>query len=437
MNNKSYNTLYVFMNGELIGKLYKSHKGSLIFIYTDSWINTPSARPISLSMPLVDREFSGDVVYNYFDNLLPDNKNIRDKIQKKFQIKTSHPFDLLANIGRDCIGAIQIVPENHEDFKKEIIARPLQHTEIAKILKGYQDYPLGMVNIEDDFRISIAGAQEKTAFLYEQGQWCLPLSTTPTTHIFKLPIGFINNFRQQMDLTDSCENEWLCSKIAENFGIPVAPCEILYFEDVKVLSIRRFDRRKSKDNSWIVRLPQEDICQALGFSPNLKYQADGGPGIKEIMNLLLGSSAPNSNRDLFYKSQVLFWLLAAIDGHAKNFSIFIQPQGKYNLTPLYDIMSAFPLMAKKQLNENKIKMAMCLKGKKNYYNWHNMQRRYFIETAKSSKYSLQKSEKIIDEMLKKVNHVIEAVSKELPRDFPNIISDSIFEGLYKASLELK
>ena len=133
-----------------------------------------------------------------------------------------------------------------------------------------------------------------------------------------------------------------------------------------------------------MRLPQEDMCQALGISPNLKYQADGGPGMKNIMQLLLGSANPTEDRDIFYRSQVLFWLLAAIDGHAKNFSLFIEPEGKYRLTPLYDIMSAYPLMAKKQLQAQKIKMAMALKGKNNHYHWYNIQRRYFIETAKDA-----------------------------------------------------
>ena len=109
------------------------------------------------------------------------------------------------------------------------------------------------------------------------------------------------------------------------------------------------------------------------------------------MRLLLGSADPTLDRDQFYRSQVLFWLLAAIDGHAKNFSIFIEPEGKYRLTPLYDIMSAYPLIAKKQLQPQKIKMAMALKGKNTHYHWHTMQRRYFLETAKSVNYSIEKN----------------------------------------------
>lgn len=423
---KSARLLKVLMNGVHIGQLEKTTKNGLTFIYDESWLNTPGARPISLSLPLVNQIYSGDVVYNFFDNLLPDNSQIRARIQAKFNITTNQPFDLLASIGKDCVGAIQLVEGEKSTFKKIISSEQLKEKEIATILSGYQNYPLGMTDNASEFRISIAGAQEKSAFLFYKNKWCRPLGETPTTHIFKLPIGFIQH--QRMDLSDSCENEWLCTQITKAFGLPVAECEILYFEDVKVLVVKRFDRRLSQDKSWLMRLPQEDMCQALSISPNLKYEADGGPGIKDIMELLLGSSKPEEDRDNFFRSQVLFWLLAAIDGHAKNFSLFIEPEGKYRLTPLYDIMSAYPLITK-QLQKQKIKMAMALKGTNKHYHWYNVQRRHFIETAKNANYSVEKAESILDDMLSKVDTVIEKVSMQLPKNFPKQISQSVFDGM--------
>lgn len=415
------------MNGILIGELKKVTKGGLIFIYNQKWLNMRGARPISLSLPLVDQPFMGDVVYNFFDNLLPDNPQIRARIQAKFHIVTNQPFDLLARIGKDCVGAIQIIDGEIPTFKRKINFEPLAEKEIASILRNYQNYPLGMKDNADEFRISIAGAQEKTALLYHNGTWCRPLKETPTSHIFKLPIGYIQH--QQMDLSDSCENEWLCTQITEAFGLPVAKCDILHFEEVKVLAVQRFDRKMSSDHTWLMRLPQEDMCQALGISPNLKYQSDGGPGMNEIMRILLGSADPIVDRDMFYRSQVLFWLLAAIDGHAKNFSVFIEPEGKYRLTPLYDIMSAYPLMAKKQLQVQKIKMAMALKGKNTHYHWYNLQRRYFLETAKAVNYSVERAEAILDEMLQQIDSVIEQVSAKLPKKFPSKISQPVFDGM--------
>lgn len=427
--------LNILMNGILIGTLEKTKQGGLIFTYDERWLNTPGARPISLSLPLISQSFSGGIVYNFFDNLLPDNPQIRSRIQAKFHVATDQPFDLLANIGRDCVGAVQIIDGEIPHFKKDIHYEPLDEKKMASILRNYQKNPLGMTDIDEGFRISIAGAQEKTAFLYHKNNWCRPLKETPTTHIFKLPIGYIP--QQQIDLRDSCENEWLCSQITKEFGLSVAHCKILYFEDVKILSVERFDRKLSSDKNWIMRLPQEDMCQALGVSSNLKYQSDGGPGIKSIMELLLGSLQPAIDRDMFYRSQVLFWLLAGIDGHAKNFSIFIEPEGKYRLTPLYDIMSAYPLIERKQLEAKKIKMAMALKGKNTHYQWYDMQRRHFLETAKAINYSVEISEIILDEILEQTDLVIDKVAGELPKEFPINISRPIFEGLRLACKKLR
>src|SRR5438128_1339502 len=103
--------LNILMNGIWVGTLEKTTMGVLTFTYHQAWLNTPGARPISLSLPLVEQPFLGDVVYNFFDNLLPDNTQIRARIQAKFHAATNQPFDLLASIGRDCVGAIQIIDE--------------------------------------------------------------------------------------------------------------------------------------------------------------------------------------------------------------------------------------------------------------------------------------------------------------------------------------
>lgn len=422
------------MNDILVGKLEKNKNGLLSYQYDENWLKLAGARPISLSLPLINKIFQGDRVYNFFDNLLPDNSNIRNRIQAKFQVDTSQPFDLLAAIGRDCVGAIQLIPSELPYVENKMTFHKITDQQIAAILKNVKSYPLGMKSDSDEFRISIAGAQEKSAFLYWNKTWNRPVGTTPTTHIFKLPIGNIQH--QNIDLSDSCENEWLCAQITEAFGLPIAKCEILYFEEVKVLVVERFDRKLSMDGKRLLRLPQEDICQALGISPNLKYQSDGGPGIESIMQLLLGSVNPLGDRDTFFRSQILFWLLAAIDGHAKNFSLHIETLGKYRLTPLYDIISAYPLIEKKQLSLKKIKMAMALKGKNNHYHWHNIQRRHFLSMAEIINYSSKRADELINEMLQKVDTVLQEVEAKLPIDFPSHISQPIFNGILFAKNRL-
>lgn len=421
-------TLGVWMNGIHVGSLTKSAAGALAFSYTSGWLATKGARPVSLSMPLRHQAYIGEIAYNYFDNLLPDNKQIRDRIQARFKVRTSHPFDLLAAIGMDCVGAVQIVPEDEspQDVKRIEGAR-LSDAQVAKILKNYRTAPLGMVEEAEDFRISIAGAQEKTALLWKDDAWHRPLGTTPTTHIFKLPIGRIEH--SGMDLTESCENEWLCLKIAEAFGLPACQSRVAEFDGVKALVVERFDRRYG--DGWIMRLPQEDMCQALGVSPNIKYESDGGPGVESIMRLLMQARDSKHDRELFFKSQVLFWLLAAIDGHAKNFSVFIEPEGRFRMTPLYDIMSAHPLLVDRQLEAKKIKLAMALSGKNRHYHWHTIQPRHFISTAKQVGFNEKSAAVIVETMLAMVDDAVAHIEATLPVNFPEAIAGPILAGMRK------
>jgi len=417
------------MNGFHVGDLTKDRSGALSFMYVSEWLETPGARPISLSLPLQHKIYTGNVVYNYFDNLLPDNKQIRDRIQARFKVSTSHPFDLLAAIGMDCVGAIQIVPQDEPPGDiHQIEGVPLDVSQISQLLNNYRTAPLGMTNEDnEDFRISIAGAQEKTALLLKEDVWHRPKGTTPTTHIFKLPIGKIEH--SGMDLSKSCENEWLCLKIAEAFGLPVCHADVDIFDGAKVLIVERFDRRI--DDNWIMRLPQEDMCQALGISPNIKYENDGGPGIESIMQFLLQSRESKHDRELFFKSQILFWLLAAIDGHAKNFSIFIEPFGRFRMTPLYDIMSAHPLLENRNLQAQKIKMAMALIGKNRHYQWYSMQPRHFLSTAKQVGFNVKTAQLIFSKMMDQVEDVIKKVEGQIPEEFPENIVKPILNGMLK------
>jgi serine/threonine-protein kinase HipA len=420
-------TLDVRMNGRLVGFLHKLPSGAMTFQYADEWLEISQARPISLSLPLRALAYEGAQVYNFFDNLLPDNERIRARIQAKFKVLSSHPFDLLSAIGADCVGAIQLGQEQALSKVDMTTAQVLSTVEIAKLLKGYGISPLGMNEEVEDLRISIAGAQEKTALLWHQGQWCRPTGATPTSHIFKLPIGSIA--KNNIDLSESCENEWLCLEIAKAFGFPTAKAQIQCFEDVKVLVVERFDRQWSRDGKWLMRLPQEDMCQALGISPNLKYQSDGGPGMAEIMKVLLGAKDANADREQFFRSQILFWLLAATDGHAKNFSIHLEPRGSYRLTPLYDVISFYPYISASKPVQ-KIKMAMAFKGtKRNNYHWSAIQPRHFISTAKAINFSPKKAELILKEMLEKANRVAAEVAGRIPEGFPTHISEPILQGM--------
>lgn len=396
--------------------------------YAPSWLDSENSRPLSLSLPLSHHLLHGTAVEYFFDNLLPDNDAIRKRIQTRFGAAGDRCFDLLWHIGRDCVGAVQLLPETEEPpGSMTIAAEPLADAEIAETLRNYQTMPLGMQR-NSDFRISIAGAQEKTAFLLHGDCWCRPHGATPTTHIFKLPIGQT----PRIDLSDSVENEWLCHRILKEYGMPVANAEIRSFEDVKPLVVERFDRRLSKDGTWIIRLPMEDMCQALGVPPVFKYEEDGGPGIRRIMDLLLGSVTATADRRLFMKTQLLFWLLGAIDGHGKNYSIYLLPRGAYRMTPLYDVMSAWPLVARKELHTKQIKMAMSVDGKNKHYNWGEIQKRHWTSMARTVRFPEDELVAIFRELLDSMDDVINRVASSLPAGFPVAVAEPVFNGMRAA-----
>ena len=423
-------SLFIYMNGYEVGEYIQRRSGAQEFIYSDSWLERKGAIPLSLSLPLSDKTHKGDIVYNYFDNLLPDSLDIRNRIQARFGAKTSQPFDLLSFIGRDCVGAIQLLSERTEVDIKKIEGTLLSEEQIAAELRNYKTLPLGMSK-NQNFRVSIAGVQEKTALLRHNGQWQRPSGATPTTHIFKLPIGRIEH--AGIDLSDSVENEWLCLEIMRSFGLPVPSVSIKRFEDIKVLVIERFDRLLAEDKSWIIRHPVEDMCQANGIAPALKYESDGGPGIATIMELLKSSIRPEDDRKQFMQTVFLFWLLAAIDGHAKNFSIFLKQGGRFELTPLYDVISAYPVAEKRQIEFRKMNMAMALNGKNKHYGWHNIMPRHWFEESKQVDFPQSEMRAIIDQTLSAIDVVIADVTSRLPADFPDNIANPIFDGMKKAA----
>jgi serine/threonine-protein kinase HipA len=372
--------LYARMNGVEVGVLEKTRGGGMSFTYSQDWLNNASRRPISLSMPLSTGSYSGHEVYNYFDNLLPDNPVVRERVMTKFAVPVDHPFDILTAIGHDCVGALQLVPERSA-YKPELQAKPMSEVEIANQLRRYRESPLGMEE-DDDFRISLAGVQEKTALLYHDGQWLKPHADTPTTHILKLPVGVIQNASVSIDLSGSCDNEWTCLEVIRHFGLPTAKAWVENFEDQRVLIVERFDRRWTYSQDWILRLPQEDFCQAMNLPSSKKYQADNGPGMPACLHLLQNSSKSYEDRVNFIKTQIIFLLLAAPDGHAKNFSVHLQPGDNFSLTPVYDVLSIYPVENKQLRHRAKLAMGWMGTTKGYRYRIQDIQLRHILFTAK-------------------------------------------------------
>jgi serine/threonine-protein kinase HipA len=407
------------------------------FQYDSEWIKSPEGRPLSLSMPFtVDNSLiKGNSVENYFENLLPDSEAIRKRLQARFKTESVQAFDLLAAIGRDCVGAVQLLPLDGKPERIRLIdAEPLSRAKVAQEIS--RSLTTASVNVgEDECRISIAGAQEKCAFLRHGGKWCRPIGSTPTTHIFKLPLGLVGNMRA--DMNASVENEWLCSRILSAYGVPVAPCFISSFGEYKVLIVERFDRALHSSGKYWLRLMQEDMCQATSTPSHRKYEADGGPGIMNIARILQTSVNRDADLLCLFKAQLLFWMLAATDGHAKNFSIRILPGGRYQLTPLYDVLSAWPVIGGKanQIPLQKARLAMAIHSKNAHYHIKDIQRRHFDHLARQFGIAEQ-VDSVIDELVEATQRVIHTVTDELPHSFPESVSNAVFRGLTSSAKKL-
>ncbi len=416
--------LTVFMNGRLVGRLNRQASGAVDFQYERSWLDWEHTMPVSLSLPLREDRYLGDPVLAVFDNLLPDTDVIRRRVAEKKGADGIDAFSLLSVVGRDCVGALQFIPEDEEPGPVGTLdGDELSEADAAALIGNLAQAPLGL-NRDDEFRISVAGAQEKTALLRQDGRWLKPVGTTPTTHILKpqigrLPIG--------VDLSDSVENEHFCLQLLKGFGLNVTNSEIADFGGRPVLVVERFDRRWTKDGR-LIRLPQEDCCQALSVPVSRKYQSDGGPGILGILDLLRGSDTPVEDRAEFLKAQILFWLIGATDGHAKNFSLFLTPGGRYRLTPLYDVISVQPSFDQGQIDRKAMRMAMCF-GDNRYYRLEDINVRRIEQTAKRAGLDTHIVPDILETIAKNADRVFSETVQTMPKGFPLKLANALYEAL--------
>jgi serine/threonine-protein kinase HipA len=437
-------SLIVWMNGERVGEWGTLRGGRTPFFrYEESWVHSARARSLSLSLPITaDREVRGPAVEYYFDNLLPDSAAIRSRIRARFRTPSVDAFDLLTAIGRDCAGAVQLLPPKEEPTGwNQIDATPLTEEEVEQTLREVTlATPLGRTE-QEDLRVSLTGTQEKTALLHMAQRWFRPHHATPTTHILKLPLGIIGGFRG--DFSDSVENEWLCAQVLRELELAIADVEVTHFGEQRALVVKRFDRRwmglepmdverkrfKPSKAVWIARLPQEDLCQAMGLPATQRFEADGGPSMQDAFALLANSEHPAKDQTTFVLAQLAFWLLAATDGHGKNFSLHQQAGGNYRLTPLYDVLSAWPIIGhgKHRLAIEKAKLAMAVRGRRPHYRLNEITGRHWHELAERT--GVPSLWNRMQSFVESAPAALERVEKCLPRAFPERVYTTIRAGV--------
>ena len=162
---RAYIPLNVFLNGRHMGCLERASSGAISFTYEASWLDWEHTMPVSLSLPLREDRYVGDPVIAVFDNLLPDNEPIRRRVAERTGAGGTDAYNLLSAIGRDCVGALQFLPDGDEPgAPRAPEGTALSEQDIENLLNNLDVAPLG-IRQEGGFRISIAGAQEKTALL--------------------------------------------------------------------------------------------------------------------------------------------------------------------------------------------------------------------------------------------------------------------------------
>jgi serine/threonine-protein kinase HipA len=346
------NELVALLDGGEVGRVHNDARGRLTFVYDSDWREARGAYPVSLSMPLAAEEHGPSVVQSFLWGLLPDNEHVLDRWAKKFQVSARNVFALISHVGEDCAGAIQFVTPDRFDVLRSGVddkVEWLDEAAIAKRLQALREDPAAWRLPRDTGQFSLAGAQPKTALLLQKDRWGVPSGRIPTTHILKPPTGHFDGH---------AENEHICLNLARNLGLPVAETKVVRFEKEIAIVVERYDRQFSGND--VIRVHQEDVCQARGIMPTKKYQNEGGPAPADVVELLRTYSTDSvDDLDTFVNALGFNWLIAGTDAHAKNYSLLLASGPTVRLAPLYDIASILPY---DDVGLQKMKLAMKIGG---------------------------------------------------------------------------
>lgn len=363
--------LIALLDGREIGRIQRDKRDRLTFVYDDAWRRSPQAYPLSLSMSIAAQEHGHAAIEAFIWGLLPDNDRILDRWAKKFQVSARNPFALIANVGEDCAGAIQFaLPERLDVLQgtNDSEVEWLDKAQVAERLRALREDMSAWRTPRDTGQFSLAGAQAKTALLFENGRWGVPSGRIPTTHILKPPMR---------ELDGHAENEHFCLDLARAVDIPAAKSTVERFQEEVAIVVERYDRDRTTGS--LKRIHQEDMCQAMGILPTKKYENEGGPTAKQIMDLLRTHSTTREEDVATFVNALAFnWLIGGTDAHAKNYSVLLAPNA-VRLAPLYDVASVLPYDG---VDLPKLKLAMKIGGEYELMNIGPRQWKKLAETLR-------------------------------------------------------
>ena len=329
--------LDVYFGAEKVGQISADDGVGMRFSYADSWRTSNAAFPISTSIPFDADPRDDEVTNNFFVNLLPEER-VRIRTCKKLGISEGNHFELLKRIGGDCAGALTIVDEGAQPPTQQDDYEPIPETQLAAWSKGEQ-YAFAEVAGDGEVRLSLAGAQDKLPVKVIEGKhFYLPKGNSPSTQILK----FASHFSHLP------ENETFTTMLARAAGVETVDIALYQTSESRIAIIERYDRLEKK-NGEFTRIHQEDFCQALGVHPERKYQQEGGPTLKDCIELIKAvCSVPIVELEKFIRWTLFNWLAYNADAHAKNISLlFIDGQTK--LAPFYDLVCTnnYPQLSKR------------------------------------------------------------------------------------------
>ncbi len=333
--------LDVYFHDKLIGQLEQDNHGEMNFTYSSNWLNNPNAVSISCSLPLQDDTFKRKDCQAFFGGILPENGQ-RKIIARNLGISANNDFSMLDKIGGECAGALTFITHKEKLNLQDDQYQELTESTLPAILRELPMRPL--LAGEAGIRLSLAGVQDKIAVYVDGERISIPLNNAPSTHILKPDFTIYEGV---------IFNEAFCLNLAKKIGLAVAEAEIRKIEDIHYLLIKRYDRIHV--NNKIMRVHQEDFCQALGISSTQKYQNEGGPSFKKCFELIRNeSSAPVIDLDKMLNAVIFNFLIGNCDAHGKNFSLLYLDG--LQLSPFYDLISTL------YYQELDKKMAMKLGG---------------------------------------------------------------------------
>lgn len=321
--------LAVLLRGQIVGDWSRNHLGQYTFTYRENYRSTGRI-PLSPALPISDTRFGHQAVAAYVEGLLPENPEVRAVWAS--ELKTSETaFDLLAAMGRDCVGAVQFA---HEDALDELAQRAADYrlvtdTEIGERLAALR--ATGASWTLPDEHWSLPGVQEKFTLARLGDRWHVARGAAASTHIVK---PGVTRLMHQAVL------EYATMQVAARLGLTVAATELADFAGETAIVITRFDRYHDLASA-VHRLHQVDFCQAMGRMPANKYEERNGPRAAELAAMLRRESARAEQDVRRFSDAVLFnYVVGAPDAHAKNFALLYPPRGGPRMAPLYDLSSA-------------------------------------------------------------------------------------------------